>query len=35
MTGITCANCYGTNATQVVRSGAYCVECYSLVKIKG
>jgi hypothetical protein len=29
MTGITCVNCYGTNATQVVRTGAYCAECYT------
>ncbi len=29
MTGITCVNCYGTNATQVLRIGAFCAECYT------
>ena len=34
MTGITCVNCYGTNATQALRSGVYCTECYTYM-IKG
>jgi hypothetical protein len=34
MTGITCVNCYGANATQVLRSGAFCAECYTYI-IKG
>ena len=34
MTGITCIDCYGTNATQVLRIGAYCAECYTNM-IKG
>ena len=35
MTGITCKNCYGTNATQVLRIGAFCAECYTyMIKVK-
>jgi hypothetical protein len=30
-TGITCANCYGPNATQVLRIGNYCAECYTYI----
>jgi protein-arginine kinase activator protein McsA len=32
MTGITCVNCYIANATQVLRSGSFCVECYTYIK---
>ena len=34
ITGITCKNCYETNATQVTRDGAYCAKCYTYM-IKG
>jgi hypothetical protein len=31
ITGIICKTCYGTNATQVLRTGAYCAECYTYI----
>ena len=34
MTGITCVNCYVADATQALRSGVYCAECYTYM-IKG
>jgi hypothetical protein len=29
MTGIVCAICKNKNATQALRSGVYCVKCYT------
>ena len=34
MTGIACDRCGILDATQVLRSGVYCAECYVFIKIK-